>query len=99
MAYTPTVWVNDDSPDLTADNLNHIETGIQEAQSTADECYQDFNGFQSQISGSSGASVDRITPWYVGQAYFDTDLGKPIWCSSLDPVTWVDATGTDVTLT
>lgn len=32
----------------------------------------------------------------IGQHMFDTTLGKPIWCKSLNPVVWVDATGTAV---
>lgn len=32
----------------------------------------------------------------IGQHLLDTTLGKPIWCKSLNPVVWVDATGTAV---
>ena len=32
----------------------------------------------------------------IGQHTFDTTLGKPIWCKSLNPVVWVDATGAAV---
>jgi hypothetical protein len=31
MAYTPTVWVNNTTPAINADNLNKMETGIDEA--------------------------------------------------------------------
>lgn len=30
---------------------------------------------------------------FIGFSLFDTTLGKPIWCKSLNPVRWVDATG------
>lgn len=31
----------------------------------------------------------------VGDWYFDTTLGKPVWVASINPsVAWVDATGT-----
>jgi hypothetical protein len=34
---------------------------------------------------------------YVGQMYFDTDLGIPVFIQSLGPpVVWVDATGAPV---
>lgn len=32
MAYTKTTWVNDQSPDINADNLNKMEQGIADAQ-------------------------------------------------------------------
>lgn len=32
MAYTKTTWVNDESPDIDADNLNKMEQGIYDAQ-------------------------------------------------------------------
>lgn len=32
MAYTKTTWVNDQSPDIDADNLNKMEQGIYDAQ-------------------------------------------------------------------
>ena len=32
MAYTKTVWVNDESPDINAANLNKMEQGIYDAQ-------------------------------------------------------------------
>jgi hypothetical protein len=43
---------------------------------------------------SSGATADRPTTFLqVGQFYFDTTLGYPIWYNGTD---WVDATGTVV---
>jgi hypothetical protein len=32
----------------------------------------------------------------IGQMYFDTILTKPIWVKSLNPIVWVDATGSTV---
>ena len=37
MAYNPTIWDNSDIPAISADNLNHIETGIKEAHDSIDE--------------------------------------------------------------
>jgi len=43
---------------------------------------------------SSGATADRpAQQLQVGQFYFDTTLGYPIWYDGTD---WVDATGTVV---
>lgn len=51
--------------------------------------------------GQSGTTTNRpVTsankPLYVGQPYFDTSLGKPIWVKSLNPTVWSDATGASV---
>ena len=51
--------------------------------------------------GQSGTTANRpvSTPQnlvYVGQEYFDTTLGKPIWARTVSPVVWVDATGAPV---
>lgn len=51
--------------------------------------------------GSSGTTTNRPVdmsqiPLYIGQPYFDTTLGKPIWVKSKNPTVWVDATGAAV---
>jgi hypothetical protein len=44
--------------------------------------------------GNSGLTAARpTTKLYIGYPYFDTTLGKPIWCKTVNPVVWVDATG------
>jgi hypothetical protein len=32
----------------------------------------------------------------IGQHLFDTTIGAPIWCKSLNPVVWVNGAGTVV---
>lgn len=47
----------------------------------------------------SGPTTSRPTDanLKVGQPYFDTTLGKPIWLKTIGPPqVWVDATGTPV---
>lgn len=51
--------------------------------------------------GQSGATANRPTDssqnqLYIGQQYFDTTLGKPIWVKSKNPTVWCDATGATV---
>jgi hypothetical protein len=51
--------------------------------------------------GTSGPTAQRPvnTPQnflYIGQEYFDTTLGKPVWVKSLQPTVWCDATGAPV---
>jgi len=43
----------------------------------------------------SGTSAQRPTSTYIGQFYFDTTLGFPIWASVIG-TTWVDAAGASV---
>lgn len=42
----------------------------------------------------SGTTAQRPVPILIGQAYFDTDLGKQINAKTLNPTLWVDGIGT-----
>lgn len=44
----------------------------------------------------TGTTTERPLDAIVGTVYFDTTLGKPIWCKATDPIVWVDGTGTVV---
>lgn len=44
MAYEPTEWVNDASPDVEASNLNKIEQGIKDAHDAAAAAQSTANG-------------------------------------------------------
>jgi parallel beta-helix repeat protein len=44
----------------------------------------------------SGNTAGRPSNAVVGQPYFDTTLGKPVYCKSTSPNVWVDATGATV---
>jgi hypothetical protein len=44
-----------------------------------------------------GATADRPLTPTVGLVFFDTTLGKPIWCKEVgSPNIWIDGTGTVV---
>lgn len=45
------------------------------------------------VAPVSGATGSRPTPTIVGQVFFDTTLGKPVWWRG---AVWVDATGATV---
>jgi len=50
-----------------------------------------------QNGATAGRPVDSTqVPLYIGQPYFDTTLGKPIWVKSRNPTVWCDATGAAV---
>jgi hypothetical protein len=42
---------------------------------------------------ASGPTTGRPTPSFVGQPYFDTTLGSPVWWNGAH---WVDAAGAAV---
>ena len=48
------------------------------------------------ILKGADTTANRPTPTYIGQIYFDTTLGKPIWCKDITTPIWVDSTGTTV---
>ena len=53
--------------------------------------------YQSIQTIKNGTPQSRPTPIAVGDNYFDTHLGKPIWCKQISPsIIWVDATGVTV---
>jgi len=48
----------------------------------------------TQLSGSTASRP--APPIFVGQPYFDTTLGIPIYASQILPTIWVDAAGVQV---
>jgi hypothetical protein len=49
--------------------------------------------------GNTGTTGNRPVdtsqnPLYIGQMYFDTSLGVPVWVKSRGPTVWVNASGT-----
>ncbi|MFR4188418.1 MAG: hypothetical protein ACLT2I_00395 [Corynebacterium variabile] len=58
MAYEPTEWVNDASPDVEASNLNKIEQGIKDAHDAAAAAQSTANGKVS--TADFAAAIARI---------------------------------------
>lgn len=50
----------------------------------------------AQLAPAYGPTVSRPSPQVVGQFWFDTTIGQPIWCSQVSPATWVNAAGVSV---
>ena len=48
------------------------------------------------ILPKSGSALQRPTPSYIGQLYFDTTLGFPVWCYQISPAIWVNSSGVSV---
>lgn len=57
---------------------------------------QVFSRWQRVILAAqqSGTTANRPTSLlWVGRRFYDTTLNKPVWVSSVSPVTWRDAAG------
>jgi hypothetical protein len=68
-------------------------TGVV-AGATADIPYNILAAFLLGGSGGSGPTVNRpAAANFLGQPYFDTDLGFPVFASQLSPAVWVNAAG------
>lgn len=50
----------------------------------------------TQGAVQSGPTGSRPTSPALGQTFFDTTLGQPIWVVQVSPVIWVNASGTTV---
>ena len=58
--------------------------------------YQQLQATVAWNFNASATTAKRPTNPFIGQHLLDTTLNKPIWCTSLNPVVWRDATGTAV---
>jgi len=67
-------------------------TGVVTGQ-TADVPLAILTAFLFSGSVTSGPTVNRPVPQFVGQGYFDTTLGFMVWCSQIFPAVWVNAAG------
>jgi hypothetical protein len=47
----------------------------------------------SQLADASGTTAQRPVPVKVGQVYFDTTLGQPVWVKQVLPAIWVNSSG------
>jgi len=50
----------------------------------------------ANLGGLSGPTISRPIPSYVGQPYFDTSYGFPVWVKQISPAIWVTASGVQV---
>jgi hypothetical protein len=79
------------------DRINSIIDYLNQVGKLTNDVVKDWNIVYSYVMGMSGPTVNRPTSnLYVGVQYFDTTLGKPIYCKQLSPIIWVDSTGTNV---
>ena len=58
-----------------------------------------MNNLQQTVNwnfSATSTTATRPSNPVIGQHLFDTTLGVPIWCKSLNPVVWVNGVGTVV---
>jgi hypothetical protein len=88
---------------ITADNnslvLNSSNNTVIDATNNiylnkVPNIYDGIN-YATPVRNLNGSTAFRPTNLKVGDYYFDTQLGKPIWLKAT-PSTWVDANGTVV---
>lgn len=72
-----------------------IVTGVVTGQ-TADIPLAMLAAFVAIGGTPSGPTANRPVPSVVGQVYFDTDLGFPVWAKQISPAIWVAASGVQV---
>lgn len=86
------------NPLYTTLNSNHVYGNIVPYY-LSDSNFRDGLVFLSQVVGAGGA-IARPSDAIIGSVFFDTTLGKPIFCKSDsangNTQVWVDSTGTKV---
>lgn len=78
------------------DDILTLQTDVGILQTDVGDLQTDVGNLQTDKQDiSSGATLARPETPILGQMYFDTDLGIPIWWNG---TIWVNATGTDADL-
>lgn len=70
-------------------------TGVVSGQ-TADIPLAALAAFIGSNLPTFGPTSARPIPSFIGQQYFDTDLGFVVWVKQLSPAVWVTASGVGV---
>jgi hypothetical protein len=79
------------------DRINSIVDYLNQVGKLTNDVVKDWNTVFQFLMGLSGTTTNRpVTNLYVGLPYFDSTLGKPVYCKSINPIVWVDAMGTQV---
>jgi hypothetical protein len=80
------------------DKINSIIDYLNQVGKLTNDVVKDWNTVYQYVMGLSGTTANRPSSnLYVGLSYFDTNLGKPIYCKQFNPsIIWVDSTGTTV---
>ncbi len=91
--YIKTVWVDDDIPALDADNLNHIEDGIERVTEAVQALETAVPAKASDLDSDSG----YCTPRQVQEVFVNYLLDGKIWIEN-GKLCFTDTAGTDWTV-
>lgn len=97
MAYTKTVWVNGDEPPINADNLNHIENGIEAAHqdiSDLNSAIGDLDDLETTDNSSLVAAINEAAQ-SGGSGDGLTSAIKSAMLQIAQKVAYIDADGQD----
>lgn len=75
-------------------NVNITSTVVDDLHN---HVISNVDGLQTALGNKADKTANGATRpttnLFVGMVFFDTLLGKPIWCKTISPVAWVDSTG------
>jgi len=84
--YIPTTWLNNSTPSINANNLNHLEAGIASAHTEIENLVSGVTPVGHSLTADHAVTVDPASETEIG--------GARVWVDSTDPgniVGYIDA--------
>ena len=78
MAYTKVQWRNNQSPAINADNLNHIEQGIESAHNQMAINTSDIETLTTQVQGNASNIASEISTRQSGDSLLQSQIDQII---------------------
>lgn len=78
MSYTKTVWRNNQAPAINADNLNHIEQGIESAHNQMAINTSDIETLTTQVQGNASNIASEISARQSGDGNLQSQIDQII---------------------
>lgn len=78
MSYTKTVWRNNQAPAINADNLNHIEQGIESAHNQMAINTSDIETLTTQVQGNANNIASEISARQSGDSLLQSQIDQII---------------------
>ena len=76
MSYTKTVWRNNQAPAINADNLNHIEQGIESAHNQMAINTSDIETLTTQVQGNASNIASEISARQSGDSSLQSQIDQ-----------------------
>lgn len=94
MAYTKTVWVNDEKPAINADNLNKIEQGIEDVQTAVSTETTNRQAADTQITGRVSTLQTTIGTLGDSISTLNTEMTSTVKTVTLAVASWTSGSYT-----